>query len=196
MPDAFVARPLTPAGWPDLVDLFGPDRGASSGCWCMWPRVMRSDWKAMGREGRRDAFAAIVEAGPPPGLLAYEGESAIGWVAVGPRAHVARFDTAKLSSQVEAAAVVGEIHAITCFYVRSGHRKRGLMRPLATAAIEFARTNGAMAVDVCAIEADRPLIWGDGFVGIASVFRSLGFVEIARRSPRRPLMRLTLARHV
>jgi hypothetical protein len=30
-------------------------------------------------------------------------------------------------------------------------------------------------------------------VGIASVFRDLGFEEIARRSPRRPLMRLELA---
>ena len=33
---------------------------------------------------------------------------------------------------------------------------------------------------------------GDGFVGIASVFRALGFAEIARRSPWRPLVRLTL----
>jgi hypothetical protein len=36
------------------------------------------------------------------------------------------------------------------------------------------------------------LQWGEGFVGIAPLFRDLGFTEIARRSPRRPLMRLVL----
>ncbi|MBV8564958.1 MAG: GNAT family N-acetyltransferase [Methylobacteriaceae bacterium] len=195
--DGVMMQPLTAARWPDLVELFGPERGASSGCWCMWPRMARSEWKALGLDGRREAFHAIVEAGPPPGLLAYEGGTAIGWVAVGPRATVVRFQGAKVSRPVEAPAAPGPdgTHAVTCFYIRSGHRKRGLMRPLAIAAVEFARANGAMAVDVCAIEADRPLVWGDGFVGIASVFRSLGFVEIVRRSPRRPLMRLTLGRH-
>ncbi len=34
-------------------------------------------------------------------------------------------------------------------------------------------------------------MWGEGFVGIASVFRKLGFQEIARRTPTRPLMRLS-----
>jgi hypothetical protein len=35
---------------------------------------------------------------------------------------------------------------------------------------------------------------GEGFVGIASVFKDLGFEEIERRSERRPLMRLQLDR--
>ena len=66
------------------------------------------------------------------------------------------------------------------------------MKVLANAAIAYARSKRARALDACPIEADRPLMWGDGFVGIASVFCDLGFTEIARRSPRRPLMRLTL----
>jgi hypothetical protein len=49
---------------------------------------------------------------------------------------------------------------------------------------------GARAVEACTIDPDRPLIWGDGFVGLTPVFDSLGFEEVARRSPRRPLMRL------
>jgi hypothetical protein len=66
------------------------------------------------------------------------------------------------------------------------------MGRLAEAAIAFARQNGASAIEACPIDADRPLIWGDGFVGVSSVFTALGFREIARRSPRRPLMRLDL----
>ena len=53
------------------------------------------------------------------------------------------------------------------------------------------RKKKAKAVDVCPIDTEKPLMWGEGFVGIVSVFRELGFVEVARRSPRRPLMRLS-----
>ena len=45
------------------------------------------------------------------------------------------------------------------------------MKELARTASAFAKPKGARALDACAIEADRPLMWGDGFVGIASVFR-------------------------
>jgi hypothetical protein len=67
------------------------------------------------------------------------------------------------------------------------------MNELAKAAIAYARKKKARAIDVCPIETDRPLMWGEGFVGIVSVFRDLGFREVARRSPRRPLMRLAFA---
>jgi GNAT superfamily N-acetyltransferase len=185
-----VFHPLTAERWPDLENLFGKDKGANSGCWCMWPRVSRAAFEEMGRDKRKRAFRTIVRSDTVPGLLAYEDGQAIAWVAVGPRRDVVRFNHTR-SSKLEGEAD-DDLYAITCFYVRNGHRRRGLMKDLASAAIAFARSRRARAVDACPIEADRPLMWGDGFVGIASVFRDLGFAEIARRSPRRPLMRLTL----
>ncbi|MGH6814674.1 MAG: hypothetical protein ACREC6_03125, partial [Hyphomicrobiaceae bacterium] len=52
-------HPLTPDRWDDLVDLFGTERGANSGCWCLWPRIARKEWQAMPRPVRRDAFHSI-----------------------------------------------------------------------------------------------------------------------------------------
>ena len=192
--EALTIHPLTAERWPDLEDLFSPQRGANSGCWCMWPRVSGADYKAMDREGRKHAFRSIVTAGPPPGLLAYDEGKAIGWCAVGPRVSVARFQSAKTSRPVAGPDEidVGRSYAITCFFIRTGYRKRGLTKRLAEAAIDFARVNGAAAVEVCAIDPEKPLTWGEGFVGVASVFAALGFREVARRSPRRPLMRLML----
>jgi len=187
-----VIHPLTPDRWSDLEDLFGPKRGASSGCWCMWPRISRTDWNAMGREGRKDAFQAIVADGPPPGLLGYKGDQAVAWVAVGPRPSTARFNAMKNSTPAPEGPPPEQTFALTCFFVRNGFRQQGLTAVMAEAALAFSREQGAIAVEVCAIEADRPLIWGDGFVGIASVFRKLGFEEVARRAPRRPLMRKML----
>jgi predicted GNAT family acetyltransferase len=186
----FTVHPLTPARWADVEDLFGPEKGANSGCWCMWPRLTGADFKAMGKEKRKKAFKSCVATGPVPGLLLYEKGQAIGWVAVSPRADVIRFEKAKASA-LEPDKDAQTHYAITCFYVRTGHRKRGLMSDLAKAAIAYARKKKAKAIDVCPIETDKPLMWGEGFVGIVSVFRELGFTEVARRSPRRPLMRLS-----
>ena len=68
------------------------------------------------------------------------------------------------------------------------------MRRLLDGAVAFAKKGGAAAVEACPIETDRKLIWGEGYVGIASVFRAAGFEEVARRSPTRPLMRKQLRR--
>ncbi|MGE4250999.1 MAG: GNAT family N-acetyltransferase [Parvibaculaceae bacterium] len=186
----FTVRPLTAARWADVEDLFGPDKGANSGCWCMWPRLTGTDFKALSRDRRKKAFKSCVAAGPAPGLLLYEKGQAIGWVAVSPRPEVIRFETAKTSA-LEPEKDPRKHYAITCFYVRTGHRKRGLMTDLAEAAIAYARKKKAKAIDVCPIDTGKPLMWGEGFVGIVSVFRELGFTEVARRSPRRPLMRLS-----
>src|SRR5688500_13383997 len=78
-PAATGLHPLTPDRWDDLVELFGPERGASCGCWCMWWRMPRAEWKIVPRDEKRDRFRAVVEAGPPPGVMAYLGEQPVGW---------------------------------------------------------------------------------------------------------------------
>ncbi|MBO6756190.1 MAG: GNAT family N-acetyltransferase [Roseibium sp.] len=186
--------PLTPGRWPDLVDLFGPDRGANSGCWCLWPLLRAKDWQVLSREQRKAGLRQRVEAGPAPGLLAYADGQPVGWVAVGPRAGYVRFQLSRTSKPLDKDLEDGPQtpFAITCFYIRAGWRKSGLMGVLGEAAVTHARQAGADAVDACPIDPEKPLQWGEGFVGMASVFRTLGFEEIARRSPRRPLMRLWL----
>jgi GNAT superfamily N-acetyltransferase len=186
--------PLTAERWDDLVDLFGPEKGAASGCWCMWHRLPgRPAWDALGADGRRAAFQERVGEGPPPGLMAYRDGLAVGWVALAPREELPRFQKQKVSAlPPEAGEAPGAVLALHCFFIRPGHRKTGLMRALTLAAIETARASGAAAVDACPIEPDRPMQWGEGFVGLVPLFQSLGFTEIARRSPRRPLMRLSL----
>jgi GNAT superfamily N-acetyltransferase len=196
MADRIVFRPLTPERWDDLVDLFGPERGACGGCWCMWPRLRSVEFSRLSKVARRDAFREIVVTGPPPGLIAYEGRLAVGWVAISPRRAVHRFNISRTSAPVDSDASLDTTWALTCFYVRNSHRGRQLTARLATAAIAHARKSGAAAVEVCAIEPAQRLTWGGAFVGVASVLTPLGFVEVARRSSKRPLLRLELGRRV
>ena len=81
---------------------------------------------------------------------------------------------------------------INCFFVRRGYRGKGMMAGLLAAAVELAKEQGANAVEACPIEPARDLMWGEGFVGLASALSGSGFSEIARRSPIRPLMRVQL----
>jgi predicted GNAT family acetyltransferase len=147
----------------------------------------------MEKVARRDAFHRIVEEGPPPGLLAYDGKLAVGWVAISPRRAVHRFNITKTSAPVDAEdAALDTTWALTCFYVRNSHRGDGMMTALAAAAIAHARKKKARRIEVCAVEPIKTLTWGEAFVGVASALTPLGFIEMARRSPKRPLLRLEL----
>jgi hypothetical protein len=75
--------PLTPDLWPALEDLFGSN-GACNGCWCMYGRI-GSAYRKRPREQNKAAFREIVKRGPPPGLLAFDGEVAVGWCQLTPR---------------------------------------------------------------------------------------------------------------
>jgi len=77
-------------------------------------------------------------------------------------------------------------------YIRAGYRKQGLTRTLLDAALALAKKRKARFVEACPIDSERKLVWGEGYVGLAPVFRAAGFAEVARRSPTRPLMRKVL----
>ena len=181
-------RPLTLEGWPDLERLFGPERGAVSGCWCTWFRLSRGEWDAAGRPGRKARLLAVVEHGPPPGLLAFAGEVPVGWVAVGPRADYPVVERSRVTRPVDDRPV----YAITCFYLAPRYRRQGLMRPLIVAATAFAREQGASLLEAYPFEPAPGERISGGYHGLASAFRDTGFQEVARRSPKRPLMRLDL----
>ncbi|MEO1472152.1 MAG: GNAT family N-acetyltransferase [Pseudomonadota bacterium] len=210
----FAAHPLTPDRWDDLATVFGaspshPDgRGECGRCWCMWWRLPRGGFT----DGRanRPLFRARVEAGPPPGLLGYEGATPVGWLQVGPRADVPEWNRpGRLTAPPDPAdatdpAALETTWGVTCFVTRTGHRRKGVASRLLDAAIAHARGSGARALDACPVELPRDPSVGplpDArrkpaaalYHGVASVFAARGFVEVARRRPDRPLVRLTLA---
>jgi GNAT superfamily N-acetyltransferase len=183
----FDVQPLTPERWPDLEALFG-ERGASSGCWCMWWRVPAKDWERDAGATNKRAFRSIVRAGPPPGLLAYHDGKPVGWVAVAPRDEFPRLDRSPKLKRVDDVPV----WSVTCFYIDRWYRGTGVGGTLLAAAVEHAREHGATSIE------GYPLDPGDGkvtnaaaFTGVLDMFRAAGFDEIARRGGR-PVLRREL----
>ena len=114
-------RPLTPDLWPALEDLFGT-HGACNGCWCMWGRI-GSAYRKRPREKNRAAFRAIVRRGPPPGLLAFNGDVPVGWCQLTPREAVPWLDRTWRLKRVDDVPV----WSLSCLYVRKGYRRQGIM---------------------------------------------------------------------
>jgi GNAT superfamily N-acetyltransferase len=153
----------------------------------MWWRLKTSEFERMSRDARETAFRAHVAEGPPPGLVAYEGDIAVGWVQVTPRAALPRFSRSRIAKSSD--DDIDQIWAVSCFFVRKGHRRSGMMTELARAACTYASERGASAVEAAALEPKRPMMWGEGFVGLASALARAGFTEVERRSETRVLMR-------
>jgi hypothetical protein len=76
-------RPLTRDLWPALEDLFDK-HGACNGCWCMYWRLGAA-YRTQPRQRNKAAFREVVRRGPPPGLLAFDGDVAVGWCQLTPR---------------------------------------------------------------------------------------------------------------
>ena len=184
-PAEIAVRPVTPAEWPDMQALFD-EPGPHRGCWCMYWRVRRIDFNRKYGQGLHAAMAEIIAAGRVPGILAYHEGRPVGWCSVAPRA---RFPVLDRSPNLK--AVDGQpVWSIVCFFIPRQHRRRGLSGHLIRAAVQYALSKGAPAVEAYPIDprhsASRP---GADFTGRLDAFLRAGFTEVARRSPRRPVLR-------
>ncbi len=180
-------RPLTSVRWPALEDLFGP-AGASNGCWCMYWRLGPS-YKDRPREDNRHDLQQLAASGQPPGLVAFDGSTAVGWCELAPRAELGWLAQARGLQPVDDLPV----WSVPCFYVRRNHRGRGVMGALIDAAVLAATSAQAPALEAYPVDTATPGHTGNLFPGVASAFAERGFTIVARRRPDRPVMRKDLA---
>jgi GNAT superfamily N-acetyltransferase len=174
-------RPLTPDLWPAFEGLFGPN-GACNGCWCMYWRI-GSAYRKRARHRNKAAFKDIVKRGPPPGLLAFDGDLAVGWCQLAPRDALPFIDRAWRLKRIDEMPV----WSLSCFYVRKGYRRCGVTKALLEAALETAKRAGAPALEAYPLDSNSSS--STSFTGYVSSFARAGFTTVARHVPSRPIMR-------
>jgi GNAT superfamily N-acetyltransferase len=190
--------PANEASWEDLQTVFG--RGAAAKCQCQRIKLGDHSWFAMAVEDRAQRLREEADCGNPgadgtSGMVAYLDGEPVGWVAVEPRA---RFRRLRGSSVPWAGRAEDpddpDVWAIVCFAIRPGYRGQGLTRPLAAAAVAYARAHGAKAVEGYPM-VPRPgqtVSWGEMNVGSRSTFAAAGLRDVSRPTARRVVMRLEL----
>lgn len=187
--------PCTRQRWDDLVAVFeGP--GDPGRCWCQWFFRGASADRAHA-DDNRSALQRQVHDGPPPGVLGYVDGVPTGWCAVAPRPSYTRLTRSALLRGLPAGVLAdASVWSVTCFVVRRGARRQGLAGPLLAGAVERARSGGATTVEGYPIDlaVRSSTNSAELYHGPLSVFLRAGFLEAARPTPDRPVVRLALDR--
>jgi hypothetical protein len=189
-----VVRAATADRWDDVVAVMeGP--GDPGRCWCQWFfRGAHADREHA--DGNRAALRRQVAEGPPPGVLGYVDGGPVGWCAVAPRAGYTRLTRSPLLRDAPGHDLADPaVWSVTCFVVRRGSRRQGLVGPLLAGAVALARDSGATVVEGYPVDlAVRTSTSAAAlYHGPLSVFRRAGFVEVARPAPDRPVVRLAVS---
>lgn len=184
MDDNIEIHPATPDRWDDLAMVFeGP--GDPGKCWCAYWYSSNKDFQANWGPANQPVLEDRVSDGIEPGVLAYLDEEPAGWASIAPRS---AFDRLVRNKQSLRSVDDRPVWSLNCFVVRRGFRKQGLMRPLIRGAVDFAISRGAIAIEAYPVESPRPTHY-NLFLGSLAAFQEIGFVEVARHAPTRPILR-------
>jgi GNAT superfamily N-acetyltransferase len=187
-------HPLTAARMADLAKLFGQG-GDPKWCWCAFNRVRGMTWANSTPESNRqvltDAVRTTAREDRAPGLLAYQGREAVGWVSMGPREDYERIQQSVVLAPLDDRPV----WSIVCFVVGKSARGQGVAHALLDAAIAYARQHGATLLEAYPADTGGKRIpSASAFRGTVSMFERAGFEVVARRqfnksTPVRPIVR-------
>ena len=192
-PDLVFKR-LTPQRMNDFREVQSGNRG--NGCWCMYPRLtaaMQRELPGAGSasEKLRDAMKKLARRRRAPGLLAYEGDETVGWIAIGPRAEMVRVDRSRATPRVDDA----DVWVIPCISVHRKARGHGIALALIDAAVSFAFEAGAPAVEAYPRAGNDRVGDDNAYFGTERLFRRAGFRVIRKpleRAARNWIPRVTM----
>ena len=181
-------HPLTADRWPDLEKLFGA-RGACGGCWCMTWRLTRSEFDRNKGAGNKRKLKRLASGKVPPGIIAYAGKEAAGWCAIAPREDYPRLADSRIFAPLDEQPV----WSVSCFFIAKPFRRQGVTVELLRAAVKLAKKHGAKIVegyphDLGKGELPDVFVW----TGLLPAFKKAGFKVAARRSAKRPMVRVQL----
>jgi GNAT superfamily N-acetyltransferase len=179
----FRIEPVTAQRSADLAS-FSRRHGKFGYCSCMRWRLPSAQFRNLGRDGRAAALSELVSAGRAAGVLAYQGEDAVGWCSIAPQEDYA----AVLASRVIPRLSGEGVWSIVCFFLAPQARRRGLLAPLLEAACAHAAYSGARIIE------SYP--WPGGasyrYMGTRDLYLAAGFCDVDVPDGCRPVMRRVL----
>jgi GNAT superfamily N-acetyltransferase len=152
----------------------------------MWWRLKRKEFEDLQGEGNRKAMNAIVLRGEIPGILAYQDGKAVGWCSVAPRENYGSLNRSPVLKKIDDTPV----WSLVCFFIAKSHQGQGLAIELIRAAVEFVRKAGGRVVEAYPTNPKGgrlPPV--SSFMGMPVLFEKAGFVECARPSASKVVMR-------
>ena len=171
---AIDVRPAT--AFADVKTMVGPKRPDANVCWCLSYRLTSSkENQGLVGPARGKRVQQLVRQRPPPGVLAYDGDEVVGWAAVHPRADTSFTRNRKIPHVDDL-----DVWSVWCIRVRPGHRREGISHHLLAGAVDFARSNGAPAIEGYPVDNKGAKVdLTMAYVGTMSLFEQGGFAKVA-----------------
>ena len=159
----------------DVALVIGPKNPDASVCWCLSHRLdARTNRSMMGRE-RGEFVRGLCAREVAPGVLAYDGDSVVGWAAVAPRSELPFARSRKIPYVDDL-----PVWSVWCFRVRPGRRGRGIADALLDGAADSARAHGAPAIEGYPTDNQGERVdLTMAYVGTRAMFERAGFVKAA-----------------
>jgi predicted GNAT family acetyltransferase len=152
-------------------------------------RLNKKEYDQGKGEGNKNSIHNLVKNNEPLGMLAFDGDVAVGWCAVAPREKYVRLEKSRALKMVDDQPV----WSISCFFIAKSHRMKGLSTDLLKATIVFAKEHGAKIIEGYPIDTKGkklPAVFA--WTGFTSTFIQAGFKEVKRHTPSRGIFRYLL----
>jgi len=125
-----------------------------------------------------------------PGLLAFDGDEAVGWIAIAPRTEYRRIEASRATPRIDDE----DVWVIPCITVRPSARGRGIALALINAAVKYAKAQGAPAVEAYPRAGSKRTKDDNAFFGTEPLFRRAGFKVMGKFKMRVTMRKKTTAR--
>lgn len=156
----------------------------------MWWRITRSHFTEEQGDGNRQAMRDIVFSGEIPGVLSYVDGEPAAWCSIAPRENFASLNRSPVLRRLDDRPV----WSLVCLYIGKPYRGRGLTQPLIHGAIAYAAAQGATTIEAYPTRPrGKELPPVSVFMGTPDIFAQAGFVECARPSASKIIMRYEIA---
>jgi GNAT superfamily N-acetyltransferase len=158
-------------------------------CFCRYWHFegTKNDWLArcaFTPEANRDEHTSEVRSESPAarGLLAMDGDRAIGWMKLAPRAKLPKLRKLPVYRALDLGSDDG-VYSIGCFLIDPERRGQGVARALVEAADTHVRAWGGRAIEAYPRRSAEPMHAEEAWLGPESIFVRAGFTVVHGEGP-------------
>jgi hypothetical protein len=179
-------KALGPATWEDFVSLAERHHGVWGGCWCIW--FHQSPFVVKGSSADNKALKkALVMSGKAHAALVYDGDYPIAWCQYGSPEELPHIYHQK---EVECDGYQRPDWRITCFFVDTRYRKKGVAKAALTGALELIKVEGGGMVEAYPQDMQGGTTSGAFlYNGTRSMFEDCGFTYFGPKGKNHTIMR-------
>jgi GNAT superfamily N-acetyltransferase len=159
----------------DVATMLGPKNPSSSVCWCLSHRLDSRTNRELVGPARGEHVRELCARDVAPGVVAYDGDTVVGWAAVAPRAELPFARSRKIPHVDDQ-----PVWSLWCVKVRPGHRGRGIAPQLVSGAAAYAFASGAPVVEGYPVDNRGAKVdLTMAYVGTRKLFEDVGFTKVA-----------------